>query len=130
MGNRGAGGEHHRSGSGGGFGGRGGSRGAPGGGHGGFGGGSGGGFGGGPGGGFGGQRGGGSGFDRGGAQGPEGGARRGRGGPPSVDSIFKSWDKDGNGTISHEEFDARPRFGGGDRRGAGASNGDHAPPSL
>ena len=29
---------------------------------------------------------------------------------------FASWDKDGNGTISKEEFDARPRFGG---RGAG-----------
>jgi hypothetical protein len=93
------------------------------GGHGGFGGGSGGGFGGPGGGGFGhGTRGGGA------AQGQSGGARRG-GARPNVDSVFKSWDKDGNGTISHEEFDARPHFGGG-RRGAGAPNEDRAPPSL
>jgi DnaJ-class molecular chaperone len=106
MGSGGGGGEHRHLGSGGGFGGHGGR---------------------GPGGGFGGgfghgARGGGT------AQGQNGGEHRGRGERPNLDSIFKSWDKDGNGTISHEEFDARPRFSG--RRGTGASNEDHAPPSL
>jgi EF hand len=139
MGSGGGGGEHRHSGSGGGFGGQGGGPGGGFGGHGG--GGSGGGFGGhgggGSGGGFGGHGGfgGGSGGGfghgaRGGgtAQGQNGGEGRGRGERPNLDSIFKSWDKDGNGTISHEEFDARPRFSG--RRGTGASNEDHAPPSL
>lgn len=102
----GGGGQHHRAASGGGFGG-----------HGGFGGGPGG-----QGGGFGhGMHGGGM------AQGQAGGERRGGGKRPNVDEIFKSWDKDGNGTISREEFDARPRLGG--RRG-GSNTGQQELPSL
>ena len=67
------------------------------------------------------------------AEGPEGGgfgghhgggfggnaddSGRPRGRRPDPDAIFASWDKDGNGTISKAEFDARPRFG----RGPGAA---------
>jgi hypothetical protein len=58
-----------------------------------------------------------------------GGATRSAGNPPNIDEIFKSWDKDGNGTVSREEFDARPR-GGGRRRGAANADDQRAPPSL
>jgi hypothetical protein len=110
MGANGGGQQHHRPPSGGGFGGQGG-----------FGG------GGGPqgGGGFGhGMHGGGGG---GMAQGQGGGGSRG-GKRPNVDQIFKSWDKDGNGTISREEFDARPHFNG--RRGGGNGGQQEDLPSL
>jgi hypothetical protein len=51
--------------------------------------------------------------------------------PPNIDEIFKSWDKDGNGTISREEFDARPHSkSGGRRRGASSADDQPAPPSL
>ncbi len=56
---------------------------------------------------------------------PGGGARSGAK-PPDIDAIFKSWDKDGNGTISREEFDARPHS----RRHAASGSDDHAPPHL
>ena len=103
------GGSGAHGGFGGGFGGRGGGGGGPPGGSGG--------------GGFGhGTRGGGA------AQGQGGAERRGAGGRPSAEHIFESWDKDSNGTISHEEFDARPRLSGG-RRGT-QSNEDQAPPHL
>jgi hypothetical protein len=107
------GGQHHHAASGGGFGGQGGF-----GGHGGFG---------------GGPEGGGGGFGHGThgggmAQGQAGGERRGGGKRPNVDEIFKSWDKDGNGTISREEFDARPRLGG--RRGRGNAGQQQDLPSL
>ena len=51
--------------------------------------------------------------------------------PPNIDDIFKSWDKDGNGTISREEFDARPHSkSGGRRHGASSADDQRAPPSL
>ena len=51
--------------------------------------------------------------------------------PPNVDEIFKSWDKDGNGTISREEFDARPHSkSSGRRHGASSVDDQRAPPSL
>ncbi len=40
-----------------------------------------------------------------------GGGPGGPGGPPNPEGIFRSWDKDGNGSVSKEEFDARPRPG-------------------
>ena len=49
---------------------------------------------------------------------------------PNIDEIFKSWDKDGNGTISREEFDARPHKGGGRKHGASSADDQRAPPSL
>jgi hypothetical protein len=103
--------------------GTGGGRGGFGGGHGGFGGGFGGG-GGGLGGGFGGGRGGQ------GAGAPQGTGASHSAKPPNIDQIFKSWDKDGNGTISREEFDARPRGNTGNRRHGASSSDDRAPPSL
>lgn len=82
------------------------------------------------GGGFGGRGGGtmhGPGSAHGGTQG--GGARSGK--APNIDAIFKSWDKDGNGTISREEFDARPHANAGGRRhGAPAGSDDREPPHL
>ena len=92
-----------------------------GGGHGGFGGGHGG-FGGGLGGGFGGGRGGQ------GTGSPQGGGATRSAKSPNIDEIFKSWDKDGNGTISREEFEARPRSGR--KHGASSADPSHAPPSL
>jgi hypothetical protein len=103
-----AGGQHHHAESGGGFGGHGGFGGGPEGGAGGFG---------------HGMHGGGA------AQGQSGGESRGGGKRPNIDQIFKSWDKDGNGTISREEFDARPRFNGR-RGGNGGSGGAQDLPSL
>jgi hypothetical protein len=93
------------------------------GGRGGFGGG-GGGFSGGMGGGFGGSRGGhGGGMSQG-----SGAARPAK--APDIDAIFKSWDKDGNGTISREEFDARPHSKSGHRHGASNADDQRTPPSL
>jgi hypothetical protein len=60
---------------------------------------------------------------------PQGGARP-AGKAPNIDEIFKSWDKDGNGTISREEFDARPHGKSGHRHGASSGDDSHAPPSL
>ncbi|MEO8466791.1 MAG: EF-hand domain-containing protein [Gammaproteobacteria bacterium] len=51
--------------------------------------------------------------------------------PPSADEIFKSWDKNGDGKISREEFDARPRGNAtGRKKGAPSANDQRAPPSL
>ena len=41
------------------------------------------------------------------------GFARGGGQGPNVDQIFARWDKDGNGSVSKEEFDSRPRPPGG-----------------
>ncbi len=46
------------------------------------------------------------------------------------DEIFKSWDKDGNGSISREEFDARPRFGGRGGRGPGGGGPGPGAPQI
>ena len=86
----------------------------------------------------GGGLGGGGGFGHGGHGGGMRGAGTSSGGdatrsgkPPNIDEIFKSWDKDGNGTISREEFDARPHGkSGGHRRGASSADDQRAPPSL
>ena len=40
------------------------------------------------------------------------GFSRGGGQGPNVDQIFARWDKDGNGSVSKEEFDSRPRPAG------------------
>jgi hypothetical protein len=51
--------------------------------------------------------------------------------PPNIDDIFKSWDKNGDGKISREEFDARPHSkSGGRRHGASSADDQRAPPSL
>jgi hypothetical protein len=60
----------------------------------------------------------------------QGGTQRSNRKTQSADEIFKSWDKDGNGTISREEFDSRPRASS--RHGGAANTQDpaHAPPQL
>jgi len=51
--------------------------------------------------------------------------------PPNIDDIFKSWDKNGDGKISREEFDARPHGkSGGRRHGASSADDQRTPPSL
>lgn len=40
-------------------------------------------------------------------------AGRGGGGGPDPNQIFGRWDSNGDGSVSREEFDARPRFGRG-----------------
>jgi hypothetical protein len=42
-----------------------------------------------------------------------GGGGGGGGGGPNADQIFARWDADGNGEVSKEEFDNRPRGRGG-----------------
>lgn len=69
----------------------------------------------------------GGGMVRGGGGMPHGTQAQGADRKPNVDQLFKSWDKDGNGTISREEFDARPRGG---RRGHASVDDSHAPPHL
>ncbi len=97
-----------------------------GGGRGGFGGGGGGGLGAG-GGGFGGAFGGGGHGGHGGGM-PQGTGATRSAKPPNIDEIFKSWDKDGNGTISREEFDARPHKSR--KHGASSADDQRAPPTL
>ena len=66
-----------------------------------------------------------------GGGGQSGAAPQSGGRKPNVDEVFKSWDKDGNGTISREEFDARPRGNTGGRHHRNASTDDsHDPPHL
>jgi hypothetical protein len=78
------------------------------------------------GGGFGGHRGG---FGNNGSGGePQGASDGGRRQRPSPDQIFASWDKDGNGTISKDEFDSRPRFGRRGGRPPPASGNAQEPP--
>jgi hypothetical protein len=91
-------------------------------------GGRGGGFGGGLGGSFGGH--GGGGMMHGGGGSSQSGTQHSSRKAPNADEIFKSWDKDGNGTISREEFDSRPRTSS--RKGGEQHNVDpaHAPPQL
>ena len=49
----------------------------------------------------------------------QGGGGRGEGRGPSVDMVFGRWDADSSGAISREEFDNRPRRGGGQGRRQG-----------
>ena len=59
-----------------------------------------------------------------------GGATRSAGKPPNVDEIFKSWDKNGDGKVSREEFDARPHAKGGGRKSASNADNEREPPHL
>lgn len=65
-----------------------------------------------------------------GGGGQSGAASQSAGRKPNVDKIFKSWDKDGNGTISREEFDARPRGNTGGRHRGESTDDSHDPPRL
>ena len=49
---------------------------------------------------------------------------------PSLERIFGRWDADGDGAVTREEFDARPRMGRGGPRGPGYERERPRPPVV
>lgn len=54
------------------------------------------------------------------------------GGGPNPAMVFGRWDADGDGVVTREEFDARPRMGPGGPRGPGGERGPRpdGPPQV